>query len=202
MTPNRIERLGVTLSDEVWKDIVGFEGVYQVSTLGRVRRLGAYDTNGRWCKPQLIQPILQHSGYCHVGLWRGQVCKQRRVHRLVAEAFIPNPEGKPTVNHLNENKQDNRVENLEWATYRENTVYGSCVERRTANRRETAPNRRMRVKSIDKHGNIEYYNSISDALRKLGKNPRDGHISQCCKGKQKTAVGKRWEYVEGGDAHV
>lgn len=182
---------------EEWKDIPGYEGSYQISNLGRVRTLTRKITNNHVLQGQIVNPILQHSGYLHVGLWKGGKCSQRRVHRLVAEAFVDNPENKPTVNHLNEDKTDNRACNLEWATYRENTVYGNCIEKRTANRRPDAPNRRMTVISTDKYGNEVRYNSITEALIALGKNPRDGHISQCCKGKQKTAFGFEWRY--GGD---
>lgn len=182
---------------EQWKDIPGFEGCYQISDQGRVRSLDRKATSGKTLPGQIINPIVQKSGYHHVGLWRGGVCYQRRVHRLVAQAFIPNPENKPTVNHLNEDKGDNRVENLEWATHRENTVYGNCIEKRTANRNPNAPNRRMKVIGTDKEGREIVFDSITEALRYLGKNPKDGHISQCCKGKQKTAFGYAWRY--GGD---
>lgn len=165
--------------------------------MGRIKCLARKATSGMTLKEQIIKPILQHSGYCHVGLWRGGVCKQARVHRLVAEAFLPNPENKPTVNHLNEDKTDNRACNLEWATYKENTVYGNCVEKRTANRNMNAPNRRMAVIRIDKDGNEVEFSSITEALKALGKSAKDGHISQCCKGKQKTAFGYRWKYKEG-----
>lgn len=182
---------------EVWKDIPGFEDCYQISNMGRVRSLDRKATSGKTLPGQIINPILQRSGYYHVGLWRGGRCHQRRVHRLVAEAFIPNPENKPTVNHLNEDKTDNRAENLEWATYKENTVYGNCIEKRTANRNPNAPNRRMTVIRIAPDGTEVEFKSITEALKALGKNPKDGHISQCCKGKQKTAFGYQWKY--GGD---
>ena len=180
---------------EQWKPIEGYESIYQVSNMGRVRRLAGVASNGRPLKAQIIKPIIQHSGYCHVGLWRGGVCDQRRVHRLVAEAFIPNPDNKPTVNHLNEDKQDNRACNLEWATVQENTVYGSCIERRTANRKVGAANRRTSVIGTDKDGNERVFDSIANASEYVGASRNDGHISQCCKGKQKTAYGYKWRYA-------
>ena len=183
------------MKNEYWKPIAGYEDIYQVSNMGRVRRLEAKDANGRTCKAQIIKPIVQHSGYCHVGLWRGGKCDQRRVHRLVAQAFIPNPENKQTVNHLNEDKQDNRACNLEWATIQENTVYGSCIEKRTANRRAGAPNRRTPVIGRDKDGNERRFASIADASECMGASRNDGHITACCKGKQKTAYGYTWRYA-------
>lgn len=180
---------------EQWKPIEGYESIYQVSNMGRVRRLAGVASNGRPLKAQIIKPILQHSGYCHVGLWRNGVCDQRRVHRLVAEAFIPNPKNKATVNHLNEDKQDNRACNLEWATVGENTRHGSCIERRTANRRPDAPNKRKAVIGTDKDGIEHVFDSIANASQYVGVSRNDGHITACCKGNQRTAYGYTWRYA-------
>ena len=100
--------------NEIWKPVAGFDG-YEVSNFGRVRRLH------KTTPPRILQPSLDKYGYLYVNLWHKCNSRKCKVHRLVAVAFIPNPESKPEVNHRNGIKTDNHVENLEWATARENT---------------------------------------------------------------------------------
>lgn len=98
---------------EIWKDVKGFEGRYQVSNLGRLKSLTRKT-------PCIMVPVVHHTGYVHASLVKDRKRYNVNVHRIVAEAFIPNPEGKKTVNHIDGNKSNNVVSNLEWSTQKEN----------------------------------------------------------------------------------
>ncbi len=117
--------------EEIWKDVIGFESYYEVSSFGRVRRKRSYNrlhTDG----------ILRHRlrrGYLAVELCVNSKQYSCSVHRLVAEAFISNPLNLPCINHKDENKLNNKVDNLEWCTYKYNTNYGDCIRRRALSRK-------------------------------------------------------------------
>lgn len=173
---------------EIWKDIEGYENLYQVSNLGNVRSL-------RHTKPHLITQTKNRNGYLQVAL---SICsnklKKFYVHRLVAQAFIPNPNNLPQVNHKDENKLNNRAENLDWCTPKFNINYGTSLERRAkaqTNRKDLS----KPVLQFDKNGNfINEYQSMSDATRKTG--IHFSHISKVCKGKvnYNSAGGFIWKY--------
>ena len=123
---------------EIWADVKDFEDLYQVSSLGRVRSKPKYVQckSGRsfYQHARFIKYCVINSGYCRVLFHRGDKLKSALVHRVVAEHFLPNPQGLDQVNHKNENKQDNRVENLEWCDRFYNARYGTNQERRIATR--------------------------------------------------------------------
>jgi len=175
---------------EAWKDIRGYEGLYQVSNYGRVRSLG---TNGK--KPRIMTQEISIWGYCRIRLWNNEhVQKHHAVHRLVAEAFIGSVEGFD-VNHLDEIKTNNRVENLQIVTKKENCNYG------TRNKRIAQKNAAQKhlwtkpVRQYDKDGNlIAIYESMLEAKRQTGID--DVNIGRVCRGIRQTAGGYIWKEQE------
>lgn len=123
-------------TNEIWKDIVGYEGYYQISNKGRVKRNGRYtENNGRmiFLKEKILKQKVGNAGYLRVGLSKNKKQKWFLVHRLVAQSFIPNIENKPDVNHIDYDVSNNCVENLEWCTKEENMKhsYERCSKART-----------------------------------------------------------------------
>ena len=146
---------------EQWKAVVGYEGLYEVSSHGNVRSI----------KRDIILKLVKNkkTGYLNVTLCKDGKAKCFRIHRLVAIAFIPNPDNKETVNHIDEDKTNNHVCNLEWNTHKENTRHSKC----------------KKVLCIETG---EVYDSIGDAERETGAK----NIGRACRGKLKTAGGFHW----------
>lgn len=120
--------------EEIWRDIEGYEGLYEVSNLGRVRSSDSYNSLGRLhLKGRIRKPVVVR-GYLRVELCKEGKGKWFYVHRLVAHVFIPNPEGLPEINHRDENKTNNLVDNLEYCDRKYNCNYGTRNERMTKNR--------------------------------------------------------------------
>ena len=115
---------------EEWRDIKGYEGLYQVSNLGRVKSLSRIDNLGRKKKETILSPGKDKNGYFQIQLYKEKTIKMRKIHRLVAETFIPNPDNLPQVNHKDENKQKNHIGNLEWCDNTYNQNYGTSKIRR------------------------------------------------------------------------
>ena len=183
---------------EIWKDVVGYEGVYQVSNTGKIKRVGKYTNQfGKtWGDERVLKPATKSKGYMYVQLSKDGEAKPKHVHRIVAEAFIPNPENKPTVNHKNRNKADNSVENLEWATYTENNRH---IVRSLGNDKQIEYAIKKPVLQFDLNMNcIAEYPSYREAQRQTGISA----IDVVCRGKrhkgrkQKTAGGYIWRYKE------
>ena len=180
--------------NEVWKDIVGYEGRYQVSNLGNVKSLRY---GGRSEARNLI-PKCNNTGRLWVELIAKGKKKCMLIHRLVAMAFIPNPNNYPQINHIDENPKNNRVDNLEWCTCAYNNAY--YRERHPSKPKERVPTSRYgrrldkRVQQFTVDGNLvkEWPNSRTIALET---GMSDWSISECCRGKRKTAYGYIWHYA-------
>lgn len=114
---------------KVWKDIAGFEGLYQISINGDVKSLARMRSDGRPCKERILKVCIQPNGYANVCLHKDGAQYHKLIHRLVAEAFLPNPEGLPQVNHRDECKQNNHKDNLEWCSAKYNLSYGTRGKR-------------------------------------------------------------------------
>ena len=176
---------------EAWRDIKGYEGLYMISSSGQVKSLGrsVMRRDGKKCTyPEKIRVgCADRKGYLRVVLCKNGVQKTYLVHRLVAEAFIPNPNNLPQVNHINEIKSDNRVENLEWVTCRENVNHGTGLFR-------NALARSVPVVRISPNGAIKWFRSASHAANVM--HIVSQGIQNCCAHRQKTYKGYRWEYAE------
>ena len=178
---------------EEWRDVVGYEGLYQVSNTGKVKSLERTVWNkGKGCYRTVPERILkadkEGSGYYQVWLSKDGKRGRYKVHRLVAQAFIPNPNNLPEVNHKDEDKANNCVENLEYCSRLYNANYGTGNKRR-------AEKHRKPVYSINKEsGLITYWESAKEAERILGIN--NSHICRCLKGNLKSTGGFYWMYAE------
>lgn len=168
---------------EIWKDIKGYEGKYQVSNLGRVKSLNAYGHN----LEKIMNCPKHHSGYLITIFKVNNKNKTFNVHRLVAETFIPNPDKLPQVNHKDENKLNNCVDNLEWCTRQYNCNYGTRNDRISKNGSKT-------VNQYDLNGKfIKTWKSITEISKTL--NINTGNLSMACNGKYKTTHGYIWKFA-------
>lgn len=173
--------------NEIWRDIAGYEG-YQVSNTGRVRSLN-YRRTGQ---TQVLKPRNNGTGYLQVALCRNGEQKMFLLHRLVAEAFIPNPMNLPQINHRNEVKTDNRVDNLEFCSAKYNQNYGSCRKRIAA--KLAGGHSAKSVLQFDKSGNlVKTWPSMLEVERQTGFNSVG--IFYCCNGKLKSYKGYIWKYA-------
>ena len=175
---------------EIWKDVVGYEGLYQVSNLGNVRSL---NYRGHGITKNLV-PKCNNAGRLWVELRKNGSGKCLLVHRLVAMAFIPNPNDYPQINHIDENPKNNRVENLEWCTalynvrcYNDRHPDKLCAPR--GSNKNTRP-----VNQISITGQVvKTWSTSREVMRELGWS--DWSISECCRGNRKSAYGFTWRYA-------
>lgn len=188
------------MKEEIWKDIEGFEGYFQISNLGRVKSVKRILINSsnikRTIKEKILSPHMSSNGYWMISLNKNRVVVKTSIHRLIAMAFINNPESKPCVNHINGIKTDNRIDNLEFVTASENIqhAYDTGLIKASAKAKFGKENPgSKKVYQFDKSGNlINTHFGVSEAGRNT--NINFGHISQCALGKRKHAGGFVWKY--------
>ena len=187
---------------EVWKDVLGYDGRYQVSNKGNIRSVGRKDSIGRKCGGRMLKPRYDKDGYLRVNLCINGKQKTRFIHRLVAGAFVPNPNGYSEINHRDEIKDNNNVKNLEWCDSKYNNNHGTRSERSGQ-----AQSKKVKATNIETNEVITF-NSTVEAGRK---GYDQGGVAKACRGVYKGRAGKlvggdgrtykgyRWEYLEGED---
>ena len=199
--------------EEIWVDIEGYEGFYQVSNLGRIRSIEReiYKSNNiKQISKSHILKFEKRKGYNYVHLFKNGIRKRMAVHRLVAEAFIPNPDNKPQIDHINTIRDDNRVENLHWVTPKENMENPLTKENKSKSQKGKSKGEpkskeskdkigkanSIKVAQLDKDTNelIKIWNSAMEAQRECGFD--NGNINRCCRGKYKSHKGYKWMYYE------
>ena len=176
----------INVDNEIWRDVRGYEGLYQVSNQGRVRCYDRLNVNNKiHHKSKIMKPYVVR-GYETVSLRKDGKYKHHQLHRLVAIAFIPNEKKYPQVNNKDETKTNNCVDNLEWCTSKYNINYGTAPQRR-------ALSQSIPINQYDLNGVfIKTHQSIQEAKRQTGVNA--GHICLVCKGHRNMAGGYLWKY--------
>ena len=172
------------MNKEIWKPILGYEGLYEVSNKGNVRSMNRIDSIGRHRKGKLMTLYYDKRGYVKVSVTKNNKQRGCFVHRIVAIAFIPNPNNYPQVNHINECKTDNRVDNLEWCTNEYNNAYGTRKYRISVT--EGTPICQYTITNEF----VREFHSIREAQRIVGK----CRILDVIHGKRKSAGGYIWKY--------
>lgn len=184
---------------EVWKPVVGFENLYQVSDFGRVKRIPLkfkiVGVKNR--RETMLRPEINKWGYAAVSLSYGKVKKMKTVHRVLMEAHVPNPENKRCINHLDGNKLNNNIDNLEWCTHSENSMHASRMGKMRGNQSQLGMiNEKSKLSKpivqLEISGSfVKFWPSIAEA-RRSGFCPAT--IVRCLKGRRPHACGYLWKY--------
>jgi hypothetical protein len=185
---------------EIWKDVVGYEGLYEVSNFGNI-----YSHINK----KILKNSKNDKGRYSVELFKNGKSKRLLVHRLVMIAFVPNPDNFPQVNHMDENPSNNMLNNLEWCTPKYNMNYGEVAKTRHSKIDYSTEERKALARINGKCANVPVlqknkkgeilmkFDSIKDATKHLKVN--QSHIVECCKGQRKTSHGFMWEYAKRKD---
>ena len=169
------------MTEEIWRTIKGYEGQYQVSDQGRVRSL-------KFGEERILKPVRMPNGYLKVNLCKNGEKKTYRVHSLVAQTFIPNPDNLPQVNHKDEDKENNSVQNLEWCDQKYNINYGTRTQRQ-------AEKLSKPILQYTKSGEfVREWKSTHDVERNLGY--FHNYISSCCNGRYKSSYNFIWKFKD------
>ena len=176
---------------EIWKEVEGYNGRYLVSNMGNVISNSFLGKSG---KVGYLKPMINHQGYVCYTLYKNRTPKRMLAHRLVAHAFLPNPEGKPYIDHINTIRNDNRVENLRWCTQKENINNPISIEHMKEGCKSTKRKRR-KIRQYDNNGKfIREFNSACEAaeLMKCGVS----QISSCASGRTLSSRGFLWKFAD------
>jgi len=180
---------------EIWKDVVGYEGIYKVSSLGRVASLERVNARGQVVSPRIKATKQNNRGYIQISLSKDGKQEYKLLHRVVAEAFIKNPNNLPQVNHKDENKNNNNIDNLEWCTNMYNRHYGTGLERAAHNHNydEIACKNRKHVAQKDENNCvIAVWHGLLAAAEAVGGN-KDAIRNSVKRGHK--SRGYYWSYV-------
>ena len=170
---------------EIWKDIPQFEGLYQVSNLGNIKSFRKSTKYG--CQEEFIlKNSVSNNGYCQVTLYTGQLRRKFLVHRLVAKAFVSNPNNLPQINHIDENPLNNRADNLEWCTAKYNNNYGTAKFRSILTKSKMVEQYLPTGEFLARYACANIAESITKNNKKM--------IRESCNGNCKTAGGFIWKY--------
>ena len=188
---------------EIWKSIEGYKDKYLISNYGNIKSL---IDNNKKTREKILKQRIGNTGYMYINLWKNSKVKSKKIHRLVAEAFIPNPHNLPCVNHIDGNKLNNNIENLEWCTQSYNIKH--AIENNLTNKELLFKSGKKNI-MYGKHGAnninskkvlqydlknnfIKEWENIKEAQKTLN----ISHISDVCLGKRKTAGGYIWKHKE------
>lgn len=172
---------------EIWKPIEGYEGIYEISNLGRVKSLARLDTIGRRIRERIMKCQPNKDGYLNITLKNENGKKTYLLHRLVAMHFVENPHGYDEINHIDVDPANPKASNLEWCTREYNVNYADAIEK-------TIKANQKKVIQLSKDNRyIKTHESIKDAAKEV-KIP-DSNITACCKGKRPSAGGFKWKYA-------